>query len=431
MAKVRDEENPPSLQENAYRAGSKNTFQFSNTKKAPLSYGNCKTGRSIIDRIIDYKFEWKSLRISCKDWINNPLKLVLLLWIACVGISGAVLFLVMSGMLNRALPRKPQRDAWFEINNQILNALFTLMCLYQHPRRIHHLVLLLRWRAQDASELRKVYCKNGSQKPRERSHVAVVILLLHVNCFAQYALCSLNLVYDHLNRPIIGVIMGLSIAIAAPGIAAIYSILSPLGKEYDVGNNEERINKLRDKHGTIEYEPKWRGGLLDLRDDPGITFLSIFCGFCLFGWNMERLGLGNKYVHIANFTLFLVAPFWIFSLAAMHLENETVREFIRFSGIILSVFGLCYGGFWRIQMRERFNLPTDHPCCGKPGILDCAKWLFCCWCALAQEVRTSNFYDIIEDKFCRKQLGSHPKDAILEPPHPLTIELRGSLEHNL
>ena len=55
-------------------------------------------------------------------------------------------------------------------------------------------------------------------------------------------------------------------------------------------------------------------------------------------------------------------------------------------------------------MRKRFNLPPYNFCCGKPAVADCALWLFCCWCSLAQEVRTGNSYDIVEDKFYRKQV---------------------------
>ena len=54
-------------------------------------------------------------------------------------------------------------------------------------------------------------------------------------------------------------------------------------------------------------------------------------------------------------------------------------------------------------MRKRFNLPTYNFCFGKPSASDCTLWLCCCWCALAQEARTGNSYDIVEDKFCLKQ----------------------------
>ena len=126
------------------------------------------------------KLDWTSLKNMFKGWIINPMNMALFGWIICVAVSGAILFLVMTGMLNSVLPKKSQRNTWFEINNQILNALFTLMCLYQHPKKFHHLVLLCRWRQSDIFALRNVYCKNGTYKPHERAHMMVVIFLLHL-----------------------------------------------------------------------------------------------------------------------------------------------------------------------------------------------------------------------------------------------------------
>ncbi|GMP30405.1 hypothetical protein CsSME_00005086 [Camellia sinensis var. sinensis] len=88
---------------------------------------------------------------------------------------------------------------------------------------------------------------------------------------------------------------------------------------------------------------------------------------------MERLEFGNMYVHIATFLLFCMAPFWIFNLAAVNINNESVREALGVTGIFLYV-------------------------------ADFTLWLFCCWCSLADEVRTANSYDIVEQKFCTKQV---------------------------
>lgn len=383
--------------------------------------------RENFNRVFHRKIDWASLWKLCEEWIRNPMNMVLFVWITCVAVSGAILFLVMTGMLNRALPKKSQRDAWFEVNNQILNALFTLMCLYQHPKRLYHLVLLLRWRREDISWLRKIYCKNGTYKPHEWAHMMVVIVLLNLNCFAQYALCGLNVGYRRSERPAIGVGICISIAIGAPAFAGVYSIVSPLGKDYHSELDEEaqvqipttetsRPDQLRSKSLEKRFSfasrddgriagniPKWSGGVLDFWDDISLAYLSLFFSFCVLGWNMERLGFGNMYVHIATFLLFCMAPFWIFNLAAVNIDNESVREALGVTGIFLCIFGLLYGGFWRIQMRRRFNLPSYNFCCGKPAVSDCALWLFCCWCSLAQEVRTGNSYDIVEDKLYRKE----------------------------
>ncbi|KAK6786621.1 hypothetical protein RDI58_015146 [Solanum bulbocastanum] len=381
--------------------------------------------RQRITRLLSRKLDWPAIRKMCKEWFRNPLNIVLFIWIVCVAVSGAILFLVMTGMLNHAIPKKSMRDTWFEVNNQILNALFTLMCLYQHPQRLYHFVLLMRWRPEDISRLRKVYCKNGTYKPHEWTHMMVVVALLNLNCFAQYALCGLNLGYKRSERPAIGVGICISVAIGAPAIAGVYCMLSPLGKDYDTELDEEaqlrttaaesssasqlrrkalekRFSFASDEGRLVETRPQWSGGILDFWDDISLAYLSLFCSFCVFGWNMERLGFGNMYVHIATFLLFCMAPFWIFNLAAVNIDSDTVRGILGVTGIFLCLFGLLYGGFWRIQMRKRYNLPPYNTCCGKPSVTDCALWLFCCWCTLAQEVRTGNSYDIVEDKFCRK-----------------------------
>ncbi|XP_025656348.1 uncharacterized protein [Arachis hypogaea] len=325
--------------------------------------------------IFSKKIDWSCISTTCKQWIKNPLNMALLLWITCVIVSGAILFLVMTGMLNRILTKKSQRDEWFEANNQILNALFTLMCLYQHPKRFYHLVLLLRWKQEDITILRNLYCKNGNPKPHEFFHMMVVIVLLHVNCFAQYALCSLNLGFDRSKRPAVAVGICISIAIAAPIFTGLYCFVSPLGKEYEsdevycsTGSRLPSETSFsfasRNDHGlvVIEYAPEWRGGLFDLKQNLSVAYQTLFCGFCTFGRNMKRLHF---------------------------------------------VFGLLYGGYWRIQMRRRFNLPPNNNnklCCGNQNVSDCMQWLFCCWCSLAQEVRTVEFYDIVEDEFsCKSQ----------------------------
>lgn len=367
--------------------------------------------RKRFNSVLFRKIDWPFVTQMCKQWVRKPLNMALLLWIICVAVSGAILFLVMTGMLNHSLPKKSQRDEWFEINNQIINALFTLMCLYQHPKRFHHLFLLIRWDPDDITQLRKIYCKNGTYKPNEWKHMMVVVILLHINCFAQYGLCGLNLGYKRSQRPVIGVVVCLLVAIAAPAIAGLYSMISPLGKDYEYdGDEEEGANQIhrkssekrfsftpREELGFVESRLEWKGGLFHLWEDFNVAYMSIFCCFCVFGWNMERLGFGNMYVHIATFLLFCIAPFLIFNLAAVNIDNDTVREVMGITGIALCLFGLLYGGFWRIKMRKRFNLAPNEMCFDKPDVGDCVQWLFCCWCSLAQEVRTGDYYDMVEE----------------------------------
>uniref|UniRef100_A0A7N2M5W9 Uncharacterized protein n=1 Tax=Quercus lobata TaxID=97700 RepID=A0A7N2M5W9_QUELO len=94
--------------------------------------------------ILAKKINWESLMTIGKEWIKKPLNMVLFLWICCVAVSGAILFLVMTG-------------------------------------------------------------------------------------------------YERSNRPAAGVDICLSVGIAAPAIAFVCYILSPLGKEYVSGVEEAQI----------------------------------------------------------------------------------------------------------------------------------------------------------------------------------------------
>ncbi|KAL6630696.1 hypothetical protein ACP70R_028547 [Stipagrostis hirtigluma subsp. patula] len=364
------------------------------------------------------KIDWGPLWNKSKEWIKNPLNMALFVWIVAVGVSGAILFMVMTGMLNRVLPKKPQTHGL---------------------KRFYHLALLCRWRAGDMLQLRQTYCKDGTCKPNERKHMMVVILLLHLNCFAQYALCGLNLGYPRRNRPAIGVGLTISVAIGAPAVAGLYNNLSPLGKDYEAqpqadeesqsNSNPQLQRKTLEKRYSFaprgeggERNPQWSGGLFDLWDDISLAYLSLFCSCCVFGWNMSRLGLGNMYVHIVTFVLFCLAPFFVFNLAAINIDNEAVRDALGLGGIFLCVLGLLYGGFWRIQMRRRFSLPANDACCGKPDLTDCLQWLCCYSCSLAQEVRTADAYEVVEDRLYRRRDADGDNSSISQMQHHPSLQ---------
>lgn len=381
------------------------------------------------------KIDWASLWDQAKEWIKNPMNMALSVWVVAVAVSGAILFMVMTGMLNRALSTKPQRDTWFEVNNQILNALFTLMCLYQHPRRFYHLALLCRWRAGDMLQLRQAYCKDGTCKPGERRHMVVVVMLLHLNCFAQYALCGLNLGYRRPQRPVVGVAITVSVAICAPAVAGLYNNLSPLGNDYEAqpeaddeescGGSDPQLQRKTALHeessgGGGAFRMQWAGGLFDVWEDISLAYLSMFCSCCVMGWNMGRIGFGNMYVHVVTFLLLCLAPFFVFNLAAINIDNEDVRDALGLAGIFLCVLGLLYGGFWRIQMRRRLGLPASRACCGKPDLTDCMQWLCCYSCALAQEIRTADAYQqqvaSVQDRTVHPTRQQHLRFAGSSPP---------------
>ena len=91
--------------------------------------------------------DWGSVGATCREWIKHPMNIALLLWLLCVGAFGGMLVLLLLGLLDRAFSAPAARAHWVEVNNQVLNALFTLMSLYQHPPLFHHVFLLCRWRS--------------------------------------------------------------------------------------------------------------------------------------------------------------------------------------------------------------------------------------------------------------------------------------------
>ncbi|XP_038980266.1 uncharacterized protein LOC120110165 [Phoenix dactylifera] len=376
------------------------------------------------------KINWASLVDICKEWIKHPMNAALLIWLVCVAISASMLGLLLLGLLDKAFPTKSSRNHWIEINNQVLNALFTLMSLYQHPNLFHHFVLLCRWRSEDIIRLRKTYCKSGAYRPHEWAHMMVVLVLLHITCFSQYALCGLYWGYTRTRRPEFAENFFVVLGTATTIIAGAYTVYSPLGREYNSDSDEEspRRNSSADvKHynmvglalndrRVVVSEPEWAGGLFDCGDDITVSCLSLFCTFCVFGWNMERLGFGNMYVHIVTFLLLCAAPFWIFNISALKIHDQVIGDMVGTAGIVLCAFGLVYGGFWRIQMRKRFKLPGNTPCLGSPSLTDYAQWMFCWACSLAQEVRTGNLYDVEDGSLYRKQLeGDEESSPFLTP----------------
>ncbi|KAK8946971.1 hypothetical protein KSP39_PZI006718 [Platanthera zijinensis] len=368
------------------------------------------------------KIDFDSLIQLCGEWIKHPMNIALILWSMCVAVSSSMQGLLLLGLLDEELPEKSSRNRWMEINNQVLNALFTLMSLYQHPSLFHHLVLLCRWRSQDIVDLRKIYCKNGARRSWEWAHMMVVVLLLHITCFSQYILCGLYWGYTIATRPEFSENFFNAAGFVAPVFAGAYAMYSPLGREYHFNSKEEECESEDldlNKHDRVSVsQPEWKGGLFDCFHDSSVGSLSFFCSFCVYGWNLERLGFGNMYVHSAMFFLLCFAPLWIFGVSAFHISDGVISKGVAIAGFALSLCGLLYGGFWRLRMRRRFNLAGGKLCCGSETATDYFQWLFCCACSLAQEIRTGNFYDVEDGRFYMKSLGGEEDRNLLGCPVP-------------
>ncbi|KAH0454395.1 hypothetical protein IEQ34_016319 [Dendrobium chrysotoxum] len=271
-----------------------------------------------------------------------------------------------------------------------------------------------RWRAGDEIELRKVYTKNGVSKPNERKHMMIVVILLHITCFAQYILCGLYWFYTITTRPDWALNLSIGISIAAPIIFVLYTRYGPLHR---TNEEDEEVQKSEEfKQGIIVKSPEWIGGLFDCMEENIVSCLSFFCTFCVFGWNMERLGFGNKFVHIITFTVVCISPIFIFYITSLKVTDDKIKLILVIIGSILCAFGLLYGGFWRTKMRKKFKLPGNSFCCGSSTITDYIQWLFCWPCSLAQEVRTANFYDIEKDGFYEKVMKDGGRPVLILIP---------------
>lgn len=385
------------------------------------------------------KINWGSLWKYFKKWIRSPEHIAIFVWLIFVAAGLILLFLVMTGILNGAIPSSSRRKDWEEIINQILNALFTMMALYEHPKFFHQLVLLLRWRPDDKIVLRKVYTKNGVPKPHERVHMMVVVILLHITCFAQYTLCGLYWGFTRSTRPDWAETASIAIGTAAPILAILYTIYSPLHRTNDEppaglelqDQQSEPVEPEVFEQRIIITSPEWIGGLFDCRDDTTVTCLSFFCTFCVFGWNMERLGFGNMYVHIITFMLLCVAPFWVFAISALNVDDDTITLILVITGGLICVLGLIYGGFWRSEMRKKFKLPGNTFCCWSSRLTDYMQWLFCWSCSLAQEVRTANFYDIEDNGFYRKVTDADGRPVLIPLPREGNLSFLTNYERSL
>ncbi|RLM69811.1 uncharacterized protein C2845_PM17G00520 [Panicum miliaceum] len=279
----------------------------------------------------------RSVRRTCKEWLKNPMNIALLLWLLCVAVAGGMLVLLLLGLLDGAFPAPAERNRWIEINNQVLNALFTLMSLYQHPALCHHLFLLCRWRPQDSAELRAAYCKGAAPRAGERVHMAVVVALLHLTVVCQYVLCGLYWGYTKSTRPELAEDGFFVLGIVAPVAAAVYTVCSPLGKDgqcHELACSNSASETQSQMHptpiiGHVVIEPQWAGGMFDCGGDTDTSSawcLSLSCTFCVFGWNMERLGFGNAYVHAVTFALLCLAPLWVLGVSALHIRDCVIGD---------------------------------------------------------------------------------------------------------
>lgn len=140
--------------------------------------------------------------------------------------------------------------------------------------------------------------------------------------------------------------------------------------------------------------PEWEGSLFGCWEDGWTVVAATLCCFCVHGWNVERAGFGNKIVHTFMFVFFLFGPITVFSLGARPLRSPAMQGVVFGLGLLVTLMGLTYGGYWRWRQRRSFQLPARKWCCGHRAATDFATWYVAPCCALCQEVRTVKRYGL-------------------------------------
>jgi hypothetical protein len=84
------------------------------------------------------KIKWGKLRSYAVSWCRKPANLAMLVWLGFVAAGLLIVLMQMTGIVNRAIPKEEVRKRWTEVVNQILNALFTIMCQPDPERALHN-----------------------------------------------------------------------------------------------------------------------------------------------------------------------------------------------------------------------------------------------------------------------------------------------------
>ncbi|XP_038883663.1 protein PLANT CADMIUM RESISTANCE 11 [Benincasa hispida] len=164
----------------------------------------------------------------------------------------------------------------------------------------------------------------------------------------------------------------------------------------------------------------WEGELLDCYDDRRIAIESACCPCHRFGKNMGRAGFGSCFLQgtvylilvlgaLCNFIAFLVSK----------------RHYFLYSAIAFTISTVTYLGFFRTQMRRKFNIRG-----GDNSLDDCIYHLICPCCALSQESRTLEMNNVQDgtwhgrgDTICIGSYGDASRIVELNPPPPVSTKM--------
>lgn len=351
---------------------------------------------------------WVQMWDWTREFMKDPLNVAFVVWMVISTFFFAFICLSEIGALNSAFEGDDEkREEWTDIATQVMNALFVLMNLAFHPLFFHHSLYLWRWRLRDQLKLRSYYCRGGFQKPNDWWHILCVNIQAHIMCFSMYALALVYWIYPHGERPAAAVWTTMIIATISPVTAFLYFVMSPLQKDYNevagssVGSDVPVVfherNMVFALNGVVVENPEWQGSVCsDCFSKKKTAILTCLLPFVIFGMHMQRLNFGNKFIQASTFLLVVAGPLFLFELAAQTVKEHETRVLIAAMGLAVAELSFVYGAVWRTRMRKKYHLPASRWCFGNATMTDYAVWLLCPFCALCQEARTSQHYQIVE-----------------------------------
>ncbi|GAB4831080.1 hypothetical protein Ancab_005090 [Ancistrocladus abbreviatus] len=122
----------------------------------------------------------------------------------------------------------------------------------------------------------------------------------------------------------------------------------------------------------------WEGEILDCFDDRRVAAESVCCPCYRFGKNMRRAGFASCFLQGTVYAILALS-----ALLSCIAFTVTRRSYFLYLGVAFSISIGMYLGFFRTQMRKKFNIrASDSP------LDDCVYHLICPCCTLCQESRT-------------------------------------------
>jgi len=190
---------------------------------------------------------------SAKIFLSSATGWMILYLCLTVVATGACVFMALVGMVT--FKTAAEKTFFIEVNSQILNTIFTLAAISNHPLRFRDLLLFIHSQNTKIPE-KAEYSEDIIQinypwySASTKGNLLTVLLLLNLNCLAQYPICVAMWGYppETRNNYIIGVCLPVSFIAGTIG-GILNGVYSKRFKHLHV--NERRPSHV-EKHDESE-----------------------------------------------------------------------------------------------------------------------------------------------------------------------------------